>query len=145
MEISKYQESLNKIKAIHKKPSKNLGKAIQDLQHLIDICSKPQLIDLSYVMDMLDCLYEVDDKGKLYKSEWNNDVSEAIQIVYDARQSYSWRLLDTKVLNEIKELVGNQNDVGLKNRIKELLEKEQELQGYKEREQYEYEQWQDRT
>ena len=147
MEINKYQKSLNLISQnVYPKGNVDLGKAIQDLQHLIDICSQTNTIknDLDHISDILGCCYDTDDKGKLVKSEWNDDVEEANQEIYDIKMSYSWRLLDTKVLNEIKEIVGNHNDTGLKNRIKELLEKEQELQGYKERENYEYEQWQDR-
>ena len=145
--LNELQEALNLIaKNIYPKGNIEIGKAIEKIQHLITICTQSNTIkyDLDHISDILGNCYDTDDNGKLVKSEWNDDVEQANQEIYDIKQAYSWRLLDTKVLNEIKEIVGIHNDTGLKNRINELLKKEQELQGYKEREQYEYEEWQDR-
>ena len=40
-------------------------------------------------------------------SDWNNDVDLAEQYLYDIKQAYSFRVEDTRIVNELQELLGN--------------------------------------
>lgn len=57
--------------------------------------------------------------GKHYVSDWNDDVYQADQYLQDIKMAYSFRVQDTKIVNELQELLGCSADNIIK-RVKQL-------------------------
>lgn len=120
--INEYQKALNvinnffewnsteeqKIKYPFQYSYKLVSDSIDKLQALIGMCSKPNSIKLKldHIQDVLQCSYETDINGKYYVSDWNNDVNLAEEYLRDIKQAYSFRVEDTRIVNELQELLG---------------------------------------
>lgn len=128
--MNKYEKALNYLEKMTRGKVNNTEQyhndkssllAILDLQELIDICSKPNSIKqkLDHIQDVLDCCYETDINGKHYESDWNDDVSLADEELQDIKQAYSFRVEDTRIVNELSELL-NCNVDSIKGKVQTL-------------------------
>lgn len=130
MEINKYQKALDWLKTRENwngmcfeelQVDIRYDEKFKTLQELIDICSKPNSIKqkLDHIQDVIDCCYETDDKGKQIDNGWNNDVDCANEYLWDIKQAYSFRVEDTRIVNELSELLGCNVD-NITKRVKQL-------------------------
>ena len=87
-----------------------------------DICTQPNSIKLKldHIQDVLDSCYETDEDGfEVDNSEWNDDVGLADDYLQDIKMAYSFRVEDTRIVNELQELLGCSADNIIK-RVKQL-------------------------
>lgn len=96
---------------------------LETLQELIDICLKPNSIKLKldHIQDVIDCCYETDDDGNIVKSEFNYNLGLADEYLQDIKQAYSFRVEDTRIVNELQELFGGCCVDNIKKKVQELM------------------------
>lgn len=88
---------------------------LETLQELINICSNLTSIKhkIDHIQDAIDSCYDIDDK------EWKQEVEQADEELSDIKLSYAFRVEDTRIIKELKDLLGCQED-NLVKKVKEL-------------------------
>lgn len=88
---------------------------LETLKELINICSNFSSIKykIDHIQDVIDSCYDGD-------KEWEMEVQQADEELFDIKLSYAFRVEDTRIIKELKDVLGCQEDNIVK-KVKELL------------------------